>query len=463
MIEDLAYNVAEYYGKKNNKLFKAVGGGIDNYSTRYLGKELVALIKRHVNVMSAAGIADAIPGGVGSAVAVSTLIASTWKMYYDINKCLGISFSENFLKSVATGIVSNLASNGVGAAVHAGVNLINWIPVIGQAAGAVGGLVANRSAAYTAAVAYLEILKQVADQGGTLSESSFNSVVGGSSNNDYNANNYTERGDIDEAVISYIASYCHKPASSLHSFTVLKSIGCMNIPKLSYDIEQRFDFSIPYEKLSEIRTVGDLVNIVKKYGNNGYASNDTTDEPAKSGDSSSVTVSKPVYEYNGDSVSFSCDRIDNDTTETTGTLSVICWVSEKERIDGEWANDNFALVGQQALGVLEEGYGFPDVNCLFDFDKEIKNMLNDLNHNGSEWHFVFTINELHEDGNKYIIYTINCPNQNKNSASGFEQEVLSYVRNGYVRYGDVTYLARKYKMSEEEGLRIARTLTKIRN
>lgn len=284
---------------------------------------------------------------------------------------------------------------------------------------------------------------------------------------DSNVDEYVDYGTSnsfdEEDVINFIASYCHKPASSLHSFTVLKSIGCSNIPKLSYDIEQRFDFSIPYDKLSEIRTVGDLVNIVKKSGNNSYASNDTNDRPSKSGDSSTVTVSEPVYEYNGNSVSFSCDRIDNTTPETTGTLSVVCWVSEKERLNGEWANDNIALVGQQELGILEEGYGFPDVNCQFYFDKEIKNMLNDLNRDGDEWHFVFTINELHEDGNRYIIYTINCPNQNKDSTSGFEQEVLSYVRNGYVRYGDVTYLARKYKMSEEEGLRIARTLTKIRN
>ena len=119
----------------------------------------------------AAGCADAIPGG--ATVAITAIIASTWKMYYDINKCLGISFSENFLKSVASGVVSNIASNGVGVAAHAGANLLSCIPVVGNIAALAGGVAANRASIYTAAVSYLKILEKVAKSGETLNEDSF--------------------------------------------------------------------------------------------------------------------------------------------------------------------------------------------------------------------------------------------------------------------------------------------------
>mgnify|MGYP003320843796 CR=1 FL=1 len=171
MLEDLALSVAEYYCKKNNKFLKSVGGGIDNLSANYLSQQIISVVKKHSKVVMAAGCADAIPGG--ATVAITAIIASTWKMYYDINKCLGISFSENFLKSVASGIVSNIASNGVGVAAHAGANLLSFIPVVGNIAALAGGVAANRASIYTAAVSYLKILEKVAKSGGTLNEDSF--------------------------------------------------------------------------------------------------------------------------------------------------------------------------------------------------------------------------------------------------------------------------------------------------
>ena len=82
MLEDLALSVAEYYCKKNNKFLKSVGGGIDNLSANYLSQQIISVVKKHSKVVMAAGCADAIPGG--ATVAITAIIASTWKMYYDI-------------------------------------------------------------------------------------------------------------------------------------------------------------------------------------------------------------------------------------------------------------------------------------------------------------------------------------------------------------------------------------------
>lgn len=157
-------------------------------------------------------------------------------------------------------------------------------------------------------------------------------------------------------------------------------------------------------------------------------------KPVKKGEySSSVSVSNPIYNYeHGNNVEFSCDRIDNQSNETTGTLSVICWISEKRRDNNEWANDNVFFIGKYELGVLEKGYGFPNVNCNFAIDEETSEFIGKLLDDGTECHFVFTINELHEDGNNYIIHTINGPNESEGDSSpdnyqSIESRVIAIV------------------------------------
>ncbi len=142
---------------------------------------------------------------------------------------------------------------------------------------------------------------------------------------------------------------------------------------------------------------------------------ETNNRPTKSGDSSSVSLSDSSYSYErgAKQVTFSCSRLDNSSEETTGQLSICCWVSEKKRDNDNWQNDNYAFVDSFDLGTLEKGYGFPDVYYTYDISDELRETLEIRNKNGQEWHFIFTVNELHEDGNNYIIHTINGPNENE--------------------------------------------------
>ena len=135
-------------------------------------------------------------------------------------------------------------------------------------------------------------------------------------------------------------------------------------------------------------------------------------KPAKSGNCSTVNITTPEhYIENNEKIIFSCKRIDNTSSEPTGTLSVLCWISEKPRINDDWVNDQYVFVGECELGTVQVGYGFTDVKCQF-YDERIREGLNVLREGDEEWHIIFTINELHEDGNNYIIHTINGPNEN---------------------------------------------------
>lgn len=178
----------------------------------------------------------------------------------------------------------------------------------------------------------------------------------------------------------------------------------------------------------------------------------------KSGEPSTVSLSEISYSWErGDKyVTFSCSRLDNSCDETTGLLSLCCWISEKTRENDNWQNDNFAFVDSIDLGVLEKGYGFPDINQTFEIPDNLLQVINDMNKDEDEWHFVFTINELHEDSNRYIIYSINGENENEVIDSGIEE--LESVNEENVSYNTSSYYGESIILSRVKGI-VANTLS----
>ena len=139
-------------------------------------------------------------------------------------------------------------------------------------------------------------------------------------------------------------------------------------------------------------------------------------KPVKSGSLSTVKITDPSYKYeNGaNTVSLSCSRIDNTCDEPTGLLMLSCWISEKQRENDRWQNENYGYVDSIELGSLNVGSGFPDVNITFDISDDYLKIIDNMNKEGVEWHFVFTVDELYEDDKQYIIHTLNGPNENEN-------------------------------------------------
>lgn len=169
---------------------------------------------------------------------------------------------------------------------------------------------------------------------------------------------------------------------------------------------------------------------VEENGHTAQFEEDKNSTPTKSGDSSTVSLSEISYDYEkgANKVTFSCSRLDNTCDETTGLLSLCCWISEKTRENGNWQNDNYAFVNSIDLGVLEKGHEFSDINRTFDIPDNLLNAINDMNKEEVEWHFIFTINELHEDGNNYIIHTINGPNENEGIKLPISDDSITIVR-----------------------------------
>ena len=103
---------------------------VDKIVDDKLPNELVEIIKFHSKGAAGAGIASGwIPGAGGLALAGVTA-GFVWSMYGRINKLLGIPFSENLVKSLASGVATNLASYVVASVVVS--TCLSFIPGIGS-------------------------------------------------------------------------------------------------------------------------------------------------------------------------------------------------------------------------------------------------------------------------------------------------------------------------------------------
>jgi uncharacterized protein (DUF697 family) len=75
---------------------------IDHLMKGNLGDNVTSIIKQHAVTAAAVGLVP-IP-----IVGIAGLVANTWAMYVRINQEVGIPFEKNVMKSIATGIGTNL-------------------------------------------------------------------------------------------------------------------------------------------------------------------------------------------------------------------------------------------------------------------------------------------------------------------------------------------------------------------
>jgi uncharacterized protein (DUF697 family) len=127
--------------------------------------ELTQIVKQHALLAVGAGMIP-VPGAD-----VAALFANTWAMYVRINKVVGVSFSENALKSIASGIFANLASfiPGIAIAGVAGA-LLKVIPGIGTVGGMAVTAAASVAMTYVMGKVYLKSLEVLVNSGKSLTE-----------------------------------------------------------------------------------------------------------------------------------------------------------------------------------------------------------------------------------------------------------------------------------------------------
>lgn len=136
-------------------------------------RELSNVIKQHALLGTAAGLIP-VPGAD-----LVALIANTWTMYVRINKVVGVSFGDNALKSIASGVIANLASllPGIALAMGAGV-LLKFVPGLGTAGGMALGAATNVAVMYVAGKVYLKSLEMLIHSGRPLDEENIKMAAG---------------------------------------------------------------------------------------------------------------------------------------------------------------------------------------------------------------------------------------------------------------------------------------------
>lgn len=126
-------------------------------------QEIADIIKFHSKGAAAAGVAAGWVPGAGGAAATVISAGFIWTMYGRINSKIGLTFSKSILKTLASGIATNLAGYLVGSLVLNAV--FSFIPGLGNiAASAIAGGVCY-ALTLASGIVYLKILTNIFSAG----------------------------------------------------------------------------------------------------------------------------------------------------------------------------------------------------------------------------------------------------------------------------------------------------------
>lgn len=116
-----------------------------------------------------AGVGSGWLPGAGALVASAAWVTAIWTMYVKINKDLGISISENVLKSLASAFLTNIiAAAGALILGMAAAFLLSFIPGFGTAgAVAIDGLLGYVTV-FASGILYIKLLTKVMKAKGTF-------------------------------------------------------------------------------------------------------------------------------------------------------------------------------------------------------------------------------------------------------------------------------------------------------
>ncbi len=128
-----------------------------------LPEEIAEIVKTHSAGAAIAGVAGGWVPGVGGTAAVVIAAGFVWTMYGRVNGKIELPFSENIIKSVGSGIATNLAAYAVGSIALSAA--FSFFPGVGSVGASV--IVGGTCYALTLAsgIVYLKILTRVFQAG----------------------------------------------------------------------------------------------------------------------------------------------------------------------------------------------------------------------------------------------------------------------------------------------------------
>jgi uncharacterized protein (DUF697 family) len=126
---------------------------LDRVVDEQLPQKLAGVVKLHAKVAVGAAFIP-IPGAD-----IAAAVANTWTMYVRINKEIDLPFGENIAKSLATGVITNIASNAAALLVLASAaKLLPGLGTLGGAAVMAGTIYALTIAA---GIVYMKALARI--------------------------------------------------------------------------------------------------------------------------------------------------------------------------------------------------------------------------------------------------------------------------------------------------------------
>ena len=125
-------------------------------------KEIMNVINKHSLIAAAAGWVP-IPF-----VDIALVVGNVWTMYATINKVIGLSFSDNMLKSIGSGVVANLSTSIISQAL---LSLLKVVPGIGLVSAGLILTAGNYATCMAAGYVYLRALTAIAGKDGKIDES----------------------------------------------------------------------------------------------------------------------------------------------------------------------------------------------------------------------------------------------------------------------------------------------------
>lgn len=122
-------------------------------------KEILSIVNKHSLIAAGAGWVP-IPF-----VDFILVVGNIWTMYASINKVIGISFSDNLLKSIGSGVVANLSSAIISQAL---LSCLKIIPGIGTISAGLILTACNYATCVAAGYVYMRALTIIASDDGAI-------------------------------------------------------------------------------------------------------------------------------------------------------------------------------------------------------------------------------------------------------------------------------------------------------
>jgi uncharacterized protein (DUF697 family) len=132
---------------------------MDNEVDDVLPHEIAEIVKFHSKGAAAAALASAWIPGAGGTVAVTISAGFIWSMYGRIGEKIGLPFGSNVLKSLASGVATNLASAIVGTIVLS--TALSLIPGLGSIGASVIGGATCYALTLASGYIYLKIMTKI--------------------------------------------------------------------------------------------------------------------------------------------------------------------------------------------------------------------------------------------------------------------------------------------------------------